>query len=613
MQKIAIVFNIAAAIMLNSILNYAICDLNLYTEVSLLGKLISIVVMCLLFTLLTAIFKKSNKAVIAISVIIFILTIINNIKFYYTFNPIYFSDIYFLKNIGELSGLVRFDIFLHLYYLRFFFLIAIMLSMVFITTLYGVEFKKGKTRIVTIIVCLLLLTLLFIPIRSKDKFLLGNVYAPEKRKDYKAMINNLEYYRKYGVIAGMYGIQLEDRPIEPNNYDEKKIEELINSYSSMNENPSTSDAITYPNIIVMFQESYWDIEKLSEIKFDKNVTENIDLLKQLSNHSNMLSASYGGLSSNIEFELLTGGNLAFFSKGYNPFMQMYRKNISEKNPSIIKELKKNKYKTKMVFGRDYYFSGSVYKKLGIDEYVNEFADRKDYKDHIKGNYISDHALVDDALNELKNKSHDKSLFYMTATIQSHMPFYKEKYDNYDIAIKESTLSDNEKDVILSYSQGVYDTGIELMRLYREIQKIDDPTIVIVILGDHLPYLYNDKGEDILLKSEYFNTPDEKENLLRKYTTEVLTFSNYEYVPDFKYDYISPDYILTKVINDLNMNISPFYKITNETHNKISALNQYLLIDSDMEKYYTTDSFNKEIQDIYNLRESLQYYFFRKNN
>ena len=611
MQKITIAFNVVVAIVLNSILNYAICDLNIYTEVSLLGKLLSTIVMGLIFVLLTAIMGKSNKSVIVISVLIFILALVNNIKFYYTFNPVYFSDILFLKNIGELSGLVRLDVLMHLYYLRFFFLIAIMFSVVFITTLYGIELKNKRTRIITSIMCILILFLIFIPLNAKDKFLLNFVYAPEKRKDYKAMVNNLEYYRKYGVLAGMFGIQLEDRPIEPDNYDEKMLKELIDSYSNEDGKTETSSLDTYPNIIVMFQESYWDVEKLSEISFDKNVTENIDLLRKLSNSSKMLSASYGGLSSNIEFELLTGGNLAFFSKGYNPFMQMYRKSISEKNPSIIKELKNNNYETKMVFGRDYYFSGSVYKKLGIDKYVNEYTDRRDYKNHIKGNYISDHALVDDAINELKNKSQDKNLFYMTATIQSHMPFYKGKYDNYDINIVESSLSDDEEGVMLSYSQGVYDTGVELMRLYREIQKINDPTIVIVILGDHLPYLYNDKGEDILLKSGYFNTQDEKENLLRKYSTEVLTFSNYEYIPDFKYEYISPDYILTKIINDLNMNISPFYKITNDTHSTISALNQYLLIDSNLNKYYTTDSFENKIQDVYNLRENLQYYFFRK--
>ena len=89
------------------------------------------------------------------------------------------------------------------------------------------------------------------------------------------------------------------------------------------------------------------------------------------------------MSCNIEFELLTGGNLAYYGVGYNPFMQLYRKSGAEEKPSIIKELKNNGYTTQVIFGRDYYRSENVYKKLGIDKYTNAYVDMKDYKQKIK--------------------------------------------------------------------------------------------------------------------------------------------------------------------------------------------------------------------------------------
>lgn len=127
---------------------------------------------------------------------------------------------------------------------------------------------------------------------------------------------------------------------------------------------------------------------------------------------------------------------------------------------------------------------------------------------IKGTYISDEALVDEVIEALKNKSPDEKIFYMTATIQTHMPFDKDVYDGYDINVESTKLSEEDTGIILSYAQGVYDTNVQIQRLYEEIQKIEEPTI-IVVLGDHLPYLYNSDGEDVLAKLSYFNTGDEK--------------------------------------------------------------------------------------------------------
>lgn len=64
----------------------------------------------------------------------------------------------------------------------------------------------------------------------------------------------------------------------------------------------------------------------------------------------------------------------------------------------------------MVFGRDYYLSESIYKKLGIDEYINAYSDMPDYEQKIKGTYISDEALVDEVIEALKNKSPDEKIF-----------------------------------------------------------------------------------------------------------------------------------------------------------------------------------------------------------
>lgn len=595
-------------IILNVLLNYGICNLNLFS-IYVPGMYFSIFLMYAIFILTTALTKKTHLATYIISTLIFMISVINNVKLYYTQSPVYLSDLYFLNNLQEVAGIVKNDLFTHIDYVQLVILFVLLTILCSISKKNTIEIKSTKIRLITPLVILVILTSIFIPIKVKDGLLLDIIYNIQERKDYMAVMTGIDYYARYGVLAGIYGMELENRRNPPETYNKEEIKKVL---EKADESEQTDRDLQKPNIIIMFQESYWNIENLEEIKFDKNVTENINKLKEKESSVKLLSASYGGLSSNIEFELLTGGNLAYFGTGYHPFVQLYNKKESENNPSIIKELKNNGYKTKVVFGRDYYSSQNVYKKLGMDEYVNAYTDKPDYEEKIKGTYLSDEALVDDVIKALNDKSPEDKLFYMVATIQTHMPFFKDKYNNYDIRVTESSLSEEETGVILSYAQGVYDTNVQIQRLYDEIQKIQEPTIIIV-LGDHLPYLYNSQGEDILQKLSYFNKEDEKQNLLRKYETECIVMSNYNKKIDFESEYISPDMLLTTIINKMDITLSPYYKWLYQTSKILPAQNQYINIINNSNIYYQNEILPENVQKIKELRENIQYYLFEEKN
>lgn len=504
--------------------------------------------------------------------------------------------------------MVKGDVFEHIDYLQHIILLISLIIVCIISKKFYYEMKNKKARIISAIFIIIIFTIMFIPIAGKDKFILKTIYGVNERKDYEAVTTGLDYYTKYGVLAGLYGMELENRNSEPENYNEEEVKKELEEIGN---NSQKIDNLQKPNIIVMFQESYWDIENIEEVKFDKNITENMDLLKKQGSSVKLLSSSYGGMSSNIEFELLTGGNLAYFNTGYHPFIQLYSRKGTENNPSIIKELKNNGYKTKMVFGRDYYSSRNVYKKLGIDEYVDEYQEMSDYNENIKGTHLSDEVLVDNVIETLKNKSPKEKIFYMTATIETHMPFTKDKYENYDINVTKSTLTEEETGIILSYAQGIYDTNIQIKRLYDEIQNFEEPTL-LVVLGDHLPYLYNENGEDILQKLTYFNTSSEKINYLRKYTTEGIILSNYNANIEFENEYISPDMLLSSIINDMEIEISNYYKWLYKIRNILPAQNQYMTLDCDGNIYYNNENLPEEMKKAWQLRENMQYYLFEKN-
>ena len=58
-------------------------------------------------------------------------------------------------------------------------------------------------------------------------------------------------------------------------------------------------------------------------------------------------------------------------------MALYKNNKFKNRPSLLKELGNNGYYTKVVFGKDFFKSENVYKRLGVDEYKED--DDKKYK------------------------------------------------------------------------------------------------------------------------------------------------------------------------------------------------------------------------------------------
>lgn len=282
-------------------------------------------------------------------------------------------------------------------------------------------------------------------------------------------------------------------------------------------------------------------------------------------------------------------------------MTLYKNNKYKDKPSLVKELVNNGYYTKVVFGKDFFKSKNVYERLGISEY-QEKKDKK-YK---KGYYTGDEYLIDGAIEALKNKSDDEKLFYMNCTIESHMPFDEDKYDKYDFEIEESTLNKTQTSVIKSYAQSCYNADKELGRLYEFIKTYDEPTI-LVFFGDHLPYLSDpDTDEDIINSLKYFNTGDELLDSYRKYNTGALILANFDLGENDNMNYLSPDMLLTTIVNKMGLNLSSYYKWLYDTKDEFPCSNY--LVSSDINgKINWTKNLDKKQKEFYDLRDKMQYY------
>jgi len=363
-----------------------------------------------------------------------------------------------------------------------------------------------------------------------------------------------ELFLNYGYWQGFFLDSIAANYVEPMEYDKESIDREVEETAKDKISGNWGKA----NVVFILSETFTDLGNMSEVRFDKPLTPNIDAYEKDDSKLvfDLLVPSFGGASVNTEFEILTGSSLALWPSGFIPYTSYYDESNGGVTPNLIQEFNNNGYET-MYFtpwGNTSYKSEYVYTLFG--------ADQKIYGDSLtgenKGYYYSDKSLMDDLFAQLKDTSEGNYKFIMTATAENHFPYDADKFDTYDIEAFSDTLSEEQLGMIRSYAQGIYDADKELNRLYEMIQTLDVPTI-LVFYGDHLPHIVDSKENTPYLDSSYFNTENEALNQFREYTTKAVILANFDLDTSDTPEYIRASYLGAYVLNQMNLEISDYFK------------------------------------------------------
>ena len=188
-----------------------------------------------------------------------------------------------------------------------------------------------------------------------------------------------------------------------------------------------------------------------------------------------------------------------------------------------------------------------------------------------------------------------------------MPYYEGRYKNYDVNIVESPYSKDVNEVVHSYAEGMYLADKQLGRLYDYINSIDEETI-IVFFGDHLPHLATPDGKDALFTTNFLDNEYSLESIYKQYNTTALVMSNYD-IDYGDVNYLSPDLLMTYVLSNMDLELSPFYKWLYSTKEVLPSSNYVVSQDKSGKIYYTL-GLEKEMKEMYELRKQMQYYLFK---
>ncbi|GAA0178492.1 LTA synthase family protein [Clostridium sediminicola] len=470
--------------------------------------ILNIFMLWLIFSITMAIFNTENISLAIVSFLVLLFSLINKYKIRFRGDPLFPWDLALKK---ECSGMKSYFINMETIINGLFILVFSILVLI----LFPRTHLTFTIRILT-----LSISILFILLISFRDFLLSYpLFSKFKGSNYPEQQS--EFYDKNGfVLAFILNIKNLFNPIIKE-YSSEKIQNILkNSIDKKNKSFTNSISEKQPNIIVIMNESFWDPSSIDKLHFFNELTPTINSLKKSSGFGALISPEFGGGTSNIEFEFLTGHSMYFLPTGSMAYQSYLNKPIE----ALPHHLKRNGYKTIGLHSYERWFwqRESAYKYMGFDDFISceSFTNPE-----IKGCFISDMEFSKKVINVYENT--EEPLFLYGITMQNHGPYQHSRYTKMDIDL-ESPLDNSALDELKTYAQGVHDGDKALKHLIDYFDNIDDPTI-IVFFGDHLPML--GKNFSTFVQSGYINEERpvdwSMEEKLKMACTPLIVWSNYK--------------------------------------------------------------------------------------
>ncbi len=305
-------------------------------------------------------------------------------------------------------------------------------------------------------------------------------------------------YRDYGFAYCFTASILETGIHEPMDYSQTAVDDLQTRLEAMGDGKGEET----PDIIVVQLESYFDLNLMKNAKFSKNpIPVFTELMKNYSTGKVKVPALGGG-TANVEFELLTGMSLDFFSAGEYPYTSILKESTCE---SMAYNLKERGYATHAIHNHKgtFYDRHLVYGNLGFDHYIS--VENMEPLEYTPRNWEKDGVLADQILKCLD--STEGQDFVFTVTVQAHgkYPTNRRSFIRHVRAErKENETRDERKrrHQMEYYANQIYETDQFIGDLIEKLEKRDEPTVVL-FYGDHLPAL--DLSEDDLTDGNLYQT------------------------------------------------------------------------------------------------------------
>lgn len=363
---------------------------------------------------------------------------------------------------------------------------------------------------------------------------------------------------------------------KPGNYSQKTMESLAKKYTQEAKtiNQTRTGELTDNTVIMILSETFSDPTRVPGVSFSLDPIPNIRNIKNTTTSGLMLSPGYGGGTANIEYQALTGLNLANFNDSLIvPYQQLVpnQNDPYSFNQIWMKKYGKNASTAVHPFQQSMYLRNINYRKFGFSCLCT--LDSKIPLKHTgcidRSPYVSDSEAYQSILDLLDRQQDSKSSqFLQLVTMQNHMP-YGDYYDNNEFSdanISED-LSDGERWNINTYTKGINWTDQETADFLNQLDQMDKP-ITVIFYGDHLPGIYdtadmNKNNKTVLHETDYFiwsTSASSSHGTKVNPTTTAYTSSNY---------------FMPLAAEHMNAKVSPYLAMLTELQQEVPAMSRVI--------------------------------------
>ena len=484
-------------------------------------------------------FPKEGFALTIMSAFWLILSLINCVVLCFRTTP--FSAIDFSIVINML-GII--DI-----YLNIFQLVLIIIGAIGFIALLVLIYRKSPSIKVDIVRCFAFFICVCV-------LLAVSGFAGRSTKLLERKLPNLnQAYKDYG-FAYCFSLSIFDTGIQqPPEYTFETVDDMLSAIN----NDTNIPPVDMPNIIYVQLESFFDVNRASNLTLTEDPIPNFTKLKNNYPHGYITVSSIGGGTANTEFEILTGMNLDHFGPGEYPYKTILKQQTCE-SPAFT--LKNYGYTSHAIHNHTatFYDRFQVYPMLGFDTFIP-----MEMMHGVETNALGwekDAILTQQIIDCLE--STDKQDFIFTVSVQAHGKYPDElliSNTEIELELQNNTAAEN-KAQYKYYVEQLHETDKFVGELIEKLTEIDEPTVVL-FYGDHFPTIYLE--EDKLDGT--------------KYQTDYAIWSNYEIYAENK-DLMCYQ-LSAHVFDILGSNLGTITKIHQNANNLTNYQNTLETIEYDM--------------------------------
>lgn len=365
---------------------------------------------------------------------------------------------------------------------------------------------------------------------------------------------------------------------KPEGYSQETMEMLAKKYgtTASNTNKTRVNNLTDSTVIMILSETFSDPTRVPGIELTEDPMPDIRSIKETTTSGLSLSPGYGGGTANIEYQTLTGLDLALFD---DSMQSTYQELVPhQKNPYSFNQIWNAEYGATgstafHPYFKNMYLRDTNYKKFGFDKfYTLDSKPAITHQDRIDNSpYVSDAAAYQNVIDQLTGTDHPQ--FVQLVTMQNHSPHTGWYNDNqFDWANITDGLSDNERWQVNTYIKGVSLTDQATADFLNQLNMMDKP-ITVIFYGDHLP-------------SDYTTAAADSNNDLTLHETDYFIWSNQASSgagSDVKLspskagtNYTSPNYFMEMASEHMNAKVSPYLAFLSTVRTKLPAVERLVL-------------------------------------